>query len=295
MPPAHCKRKHRDYLIISADPDSIPTSQPPLLGRLALGVSYKGTQYLGWQSQPNGQTVQDHLEKALSVFACQPVSTLCAGRTDAGVHALQQVVHLDPPVLREANSWVRGTNSYLPADIAVQWCVPVDNHFHARNSARGRRYTYVLLVSPVRPALEHGTVGWIFRPLNHKAMEDAAAYLLGEHDFSSFRSSQCQAPSPIKQLREIKITQHGAYWRFDFEGSAFLHHMIRNIMGCLIAVGTGTRQPSWMNEVLLAKRREMAAPTFSPDGLYFVGPTYDIAFGIPSEVPAMSWLPGWKE
>lgn len=260
--------------------------------RVALGLCFRGTRYLGWQSQPGGRTVQDALEAALSRFAGHAVRTVCAGRTDTGVHGINQVVHLDTPLVREPFSWVRGTNTYLPADIAVQWCKPVPAHFHARNAARGRRYAYVLLESPVRPALEAGQCGWVFRPLDADAMRAAAAVLIGEHDFTSFRSSECQAASPVKMLREITVTRHGAYWRFDFEGSAFLHHMIRNIMGCLLAVGTGTRQPDWMRAVLQARDRRAAAPTFAPDGLYFLGPRYDAELGLPTDVPALGWLPG---
>jgi tRNA pseudouridine38-40 synthase len=261
------------------------------VGRLALGVAYRGSAYQGWQSQPSGRTVQDRLEAALSSFADTPVSTLCAGRTDAGVHALNQVVHIDAPVERDVFSWVRGTNRYLPEDIALQWCVPVAAGFHARNGARGRRYVYVLLESAVRPALESGAVGWVFRPLDANAMRAAAAHLIGEHDFSSFRSSECQALSPLKTLRAITIVRRGAYWRFDFDGSAFLHHMVRNIMGCLVAVGQGLHPAAWMAEVLAAKDRAAAAPTFAPDGLYFASPYYDASHGIPERTPAFDWLP----
>jgi len=253
--------------------------------RLALGVSYRGGAYQGWQSQPGGRTVQDQLEQALSAFADTPVGTVCAGRTDAGVHALNQVVHLDAPVEREPFSWVRGSNRYLPHDIAVQWCRPVDADFHARNSALGRRYRYVLLESPVRPALESGLVGWVFRPLAAPAMRAAAAHLVGTHDFSAFRAAACQAASPVKTLKSITLTQRGAYWRFDFDASAYLHHMVRNLMGCLIAVGQGRQPPEWVAEVLVARRRELAAPTFSPDGLYFLGPYYDARHGLPDPAP----------
>lgn len=259
--------------------------------RIALGVVYRGERYHGWQSQPDGQTVQDTLERALSQFAAQEVATVCAGRTDTGVHALNQVVHFDAPVEREPFSWVRGTNRYLPSDIAVQWCMPVAASFHARNSARGRRYRYLLLESPVRPALEQSGCGWSFRPLEGQAMREAAAHLLGEHDFSSFRSSECQAATPVKTLRAIGIERRGAYWRFDFDGSAFLHHMVRNIMGCLVAVGSGSRPAAWMAEVLAARDRDAAAPTFAPDGLYFAGPYYDAGHGLPERTPAMDWLP----
>jgi len=260
--------------------------------RLALGVAYVGGAYQGWQSQPSGRTVQDRLEAALRAFADVPVATVCAGRTDAGVHGLNQVVHLDAPVVRDPFSWVRGTNRYLPSDVAVQWCRAVGADFHARNSALGRRYAYVLLESPVRPALESGRCGWTFRPLDGQAMADAARILIGTHDFSAFRAAACQAPSPVKTLRQLDIRQQGAYWRFDFEASAFLHHMIRNIMGCLLAIGTGTRPVEWMADVLASRSRERAAPTFAPDGLYFLGPRYDPVWQLPECVSAMDWLPG---
>lgn len=260
--------------------------------RVALGVSYNGRRFDGWQSQPSGNTVQDQLERALSRFlAVGNVNTLCAGRTDAGVHGLNQVVHFDSPLERPDNAWVRGTNSFLPPDIAVQWARQVPFGFHARASATGRRYAYVLLESPVRPSVDQGQVGWVFRPLNQPAMLAAAHSLLGEHDFTSFRASACQAHSPVKHMQRIEIARRGAYWRFEFEASAFLHHMIRNIMGCLIAIGTGNRPVTWMADVLAAKSRDAAAPTFSPDGLYFLGPVYDVAWNIPDRTPAFDWLP----
>ena len=259
--------------------------------RLAMGLSYNGQAYEGWQSQLSGNTVQDKLEAALQAFTHTKISTLCAGRTDTGVHALQQVVHLDPPVQRDLSSWVRGTNRFLPVDIAVQWCCEVPAGFHARNSARGRRYRYLLLESAVRPALEAGRCGWVFRPLDGQAMQRAAAHLLGEHDFSAFRAAACQAFSPVKTLRQLDITRHGGYWRFDFEASAFLHHMVRNIMGCLVAVGAGSKPSDWMAEVLASRSRQAAAPTFAPDGLYFVGPHYDAAHGLPEHTSAMDWIP----
>ncbi len=259
--------------------------------RLALGVAYRGQRYHGWQSQPDGQTVQDRLEAALSAFADEPVVTVCAGRTDSGVHALNQVVHLDTRLHRDPFSWVRGSNRYLPDDIALQWCRPVDAGFHARNSARGRRYRHLVLESPVRPALEQGQVGWTFRPLDGEAMRAAAALLIGEHDFSSFRAAECQSPTPVKTLRALQITQHGAYWRFDFDANAFLHHMVRNLVGSLLAVGSGRQPPGWMAEVLAARDRKVAAPTFGAEGLYFLGPYYDAAWAIPEHVPAHDWLP----
>ena len=166
---------------------------------MALGVSYRGSAYHGWQSQPDRLTIQGRLESALSTFAAQPIATVCAGRTDAGVHALNQVVHLDTSVLRDRFAWVRGSNRYLDADIAVQWCVPVGADFHARRSAIGRRYRYILLESPVRPAVEQGACGWVFRVLDGDAMRAGALLLVGEHDFSAFRSAQCQAKSDQQQ------------------------------------------------------------------------------------------------
>ena len=266
-----------------------------------MGLSYNGQAYNGWQSQPDGQTVQDRLEAALSQFADQPISTLCAGRTDAGVHGLMQVVHFDTDVSRREYAWLRGINALLPKDIAVQWVREVPDAFHCRASAVARRYAYVLLASAVRPSIETGRVGWVFRALDQAAMQQAAAYLIGEHDFSSFRASACQALSPVKHLKRIEIerrssaphTEHAehAYWRFEFEANAFLHHMIRNIMGSLLQVGQGLRPPEWMAQVLQARSRDAAAPTFSPDGLYFLGPVYDAHWGLPSSVPAYDWLP----
>ncbi len=278
-------------------PDTPQGAPQRAIRRIALGVSYVGTSYKGWQSQPGGGTVQDVLEAALSEFAVGPMKVMCAGRTDAGVHGINQVVHLDTHLDRTPFSWVRGTNAFLPSDISVQWAAEVPSHFHARNSARGRRYTYVLLEAAVRPAMESGRVGWVFRPLSLEAMREAATHLVGEHDFTSFRSSMCQSPTPVKHLRQISIRRCGppeaptAYWRFDFEGQAFLHHMIRNIMGCLITVGTGVQVPDWVREVRDARDRKVAAPTFSPNGLYFMGPRYDADLGLPEHVPAMDWLP----
>ncbi|MEI7464554.1 MAG: tRNA pseudouridine(38-40) synthase TruA [Burkholderiales bacterium] len=259
--------------------------------RLALGVAYRGAAYCGWQRQASNDTVQARVEQALSQFAAVPLTVTCAGRTDTGVHAINQVIHVDAPVERDDISWVRGTNRYLPADVAIQWCLRVDDGFHARFGAIGRRYSYLLLESPVRPALEAGLVGWTFRKIEVEAMRQAAQLLVGEHDFSAFRSSQCQAASPVKQMRAIDISRRGAYWRIDFHANAFLHHMVRNIVGCLVAVGTGNRPVTWISEVLAARDRERAAPTFSADGLYFVGPDYDARYAIPTRPSASDWLP----
>ena len=263
--------------------------------RIALGISYSGSAYEGWQSQLSGKTVQDKLELALSKFTVQPVRVMCAGRTDAGVHALMQVAHFDTPFVREMTSWVRGTNSFLPADIAVQWAQPVPDDFHSRASAVTRRYAYVVLESPVRPSIDARRVGWVYRPLDGDAMRQAAMHLVGTHDFSSFRAAQCQAKSPVKTVSRIDIFQRAGagscYWRFEFEANAFLHHMIRNIMGCLLAIGQGAQPPAWLAEVVAARRREAAAPTFLPDGLYVLGPVYDARNGLPLRTAPYDWLP----
>lgn len=276
--------------------------------RIALGVSYNGQNYHGWQSQLDGLTIQDKLEKALSQIAGQRTATHCAGRTDSGVHALQQVVHFDTDVVRPEMAWVRGVNAVLPKDIAVHWARQVPESFHCRSSATSRRYSYILLQSPVRPSIEFGRVGWCFSALDLEAMQQAVQCLLGEHDFSSFRASACQSLTPVKTLTAIDIAhtplQYAhppsseenkgigtGYWRFDFEANAFLHHMIRNLMGCLIAIGQGSKPPEWMKEVLEARSRAVAAPTFAPDGLYFLGPQYDPQWGLPASNALFASLP----
>lgn len=259
--------------------------------RIALGITYFGAAYLGWQSQPCGRTLQDKIEYALSEFTQQKTKVICAGRTDSGVHALMQVVHCNTPLRRDMASWVRGSNAFLPPDIAVQWARVVPSTFHARASAKARRYVYIVLESPVRSSLEHSRVGWVFRPLNYAAMQEAANRLLGKHDFSSFRASACQALSPIKIMQHIAISKNAHYWRFEFQANAFLHHMVRNIMGCLLAIGQGKYPPNWIDSVLQAKNRDAAAPTFSPNGLYFVAPIYDAVWGLPTETPSFTWLP----
>ena len=278
----------------SPEQDNAATAAVPP-GRVALGIAYRGTNYHGWQSQPDGNTVQDKLERALAEFVGLPrgevVATLCAGRTDAGVHALNQVVHFDAPVSREIFSWVRGVNRYLPEDIAVQWARDVEPDFHARNGARGRRYAFLVRESAARPAIEAGLCGWVFRPLDIERMRAAAQVLIGEHDFSSFRASACQALSPVKEMRRIEINRIGDYWRFDFEASAFLHHMVRNLMGALIAIGSGNRPPAFMAELLAHRNRALAPPTFPAAGLYFLGPLYDPHLAVPRRTAAHDWLP----
>lgn len=263
--------------------------------RIALGISYSGSTYEGWQSQLSGNTIQDKLELALAKFAAQPVRTLCAGRTDAGVHGLMQVVHFDTLLHRDLGSWVRGPNAFLPSDIAVQWAREVPDAFHCRGSAIARRYAYVVLESPVRPSVEAGRVGWVYRPLDGAAMRQAITHLVGEHDFSSFRAAQCQAKSPVKTINRIDISERAGtgskYWRFEFEANAFLHHMIRNIMGCLVAIGQGNHAPGWLLDVMAARSRDAAAPTFSPNGLYFLGPVYEDHYGLPNRTAAYDWIP----
>ncbi len=263
------------------------------LKRIVLGVQYDGAPWGGWQTQPHGNTVQDTLEAALGTFTQSDIKTTCAGRTDAGVHALEQVVHFDTHLERDAFSWVRGTNAYLPKSIAVKWAceVPHDpsDEFHARFSARARTYHYLLYNHSIRSPLLTGKTGWIFRRLDHEKMQAAARYLLGEHDFSAFRSSECQAKSPIKTMQDIRVERHGDLIVFTLRASAFLHHMVRNIVGSLICTGKESRPPEWMLELLEGKDRKRAAPTFMPDGLYLAKIDYDAKWGLPQE--ANSLLP----
>lgn len=250
--------------------------------RVALGLSYDGTSFHGWQTQPDGQTVQDALETALSSFLAHPIETICAGRTDSGVHALNQVVHLDTDAVRTHESWVRGVNALLPATVAVQWARPVSDDFHARFSAQARDYIYILRNDRHRAPLLDGRVGWVYRPLNRHLMQDGAQRLLGEHDFSCFRSSECQAASPIRHLQRLDISESGPFLFFRFRANAFLHHMIRNIMGTLVYIGLGRQAPDWVNELLEHRDRRRAAPTFAPDGLYLAGVDYPACFGLPN-------------
>lgn len=257
--------------------------------RIALGVSYRGSAYHGWQRQAGVPSVQQCVEEAIARFAVQPLATVCAGRTDAGVHALRQVLHLDAPIEREQFSWVRGVNNFLPLDVRITWAQPVPAHFHARNSAQRRRYRYLLHEGPVAPALAHGLMGWVFTPrdapLQIAPMQAAAAHWLGEHDFSAFRAAECQALSPVKRLHHIGIERRGSAWRFSFEADAFLQHMVRNMMGTLLAVGSGKRPPAWAAELLGLRDRRRGDPTFMPDGLVLDGVAYPEAFGL----AALSW------
>lgn len=249
--------------------------------RIALGIEYDGATFHGWQSQPDGNTVQDSLERALTEVAGTDVRIACAGRTDAGVHALAQVAHFDCAAARPNQAWVRGTNAHLPDSVAVRWAQPVSEEFHARFAAVSRSYRYLLDNHPVRPALNHGRVGWHHRRLDVAAMRTAAAYLLGEHDFSAFRAAECQAKSPLKALHQADIIRHGDMLVFDFRANAFLQHMVRNIVGALVYVGNGKYPPEWMEELLASRDRTRGAPTISPAGLYFAGVEYASHWQLP--------------
>lgn len=250
--------------------------------RIALGLEYDGAGFSGWQSQPGGRTVQDALEAALAQVAGQPVRVICAGRTDAGVHALGQVVHFDSEVARPLSAWVRGVNAHLPSAAAVRWARGVAADFHARFSAISRSYRYVLLNRSERPGLFAGKVGWCHRPLDIEAMREAAACLVGEHDFSSFRAAECQAKSPVKLMRRFEIVRAEDFVLFDCQANAFLHHMVRNLVGALVYVGMGRLSPGGFAALLAARDRKRAPPTFAPDGLYLTGVEYDPAWGLPA-------------
>lgn len=252
------------------------------MARIALGLAYDGAPWLGWQTQPGGRTLQDQLERALASFLAERASTICAGRTDTGVHALEQVVHVDTPVQRRMESWVRGLNALMPSSLRVQWAQAVPDDFHARFSATSRHYEYLLRSSRVASPLLHGKTGWTHRPLDLERMRQAAALLVGEHDFSAFRSSECQAASPVRRLMKLEVQQSGDFFRFSFQANAFLHHMVRNLMGALVEVGKGAREPQWMRELLDHRDRRLAPPTFSGAGLYLARVDYPPHFGLPS-------------
>lgn len=249
--------------------------------RIALAVEYDGSGFRGWQKQPGGGTVQDALQDALQQFAGVPVHVICAGRTDAGVHAIGQVVHFDTTIERSMFAWVRGLNTFLPPAVAVRWAQVVADNFHARSSAYSRRYRYLLLNRPHRPGAWQGRVGWHHHPLDLPRMQSAAGYLLGERDFSAFRAAECQASSPVKIMRRADIGCSGDLVIFDFEASAFLHHMVRNLVGSLVAVGQGKHPPEWITELLAKGDRRLAAPTFAAAGLYLLAVRYPPQWGLP--------------
>jgi tRNA pseudouridine38-40 synthase len=254
--------------------------------RIALGIEYDGSAFCGWQTQSAGCAAQDHLEGALARIAGTRVETTCAGRTDAGVHALGQVVHFDTAVDRPLNAWVRGANAFVPDALAVIWARPVGDSFHARYSARARCYRYVLLNRAVRPAADQHRVGWFHAPLDVERMRLAARHLIGEHDFSAFRSSECQARSPVRNLASLAIQRRGDYFVFELIANAFLHHMVRNIVGSLVYVGSGRCSPEWLAEVLAGCDRRAAAPTFAAAGLYLVRVLYEPHWEIPHAADA---------
>lgn len=255
--------------------------------RIVLGVEYDGSGFCGWQTQPSGCAVQDVLEAALARMANERISTICAGRTDAGVHALGQVVHFDTEVTRPLTAWVRGVNAFLPDTLAVVWAAQARDDFHARFSATSRVYRYVLLNHPVRPAADSRRVGWCHQPLDLDQMRAAAGYLIGRHDFSAFRSSECQAASPVRELRRIAIERRGDYFGFEFEANGFLHHMVRNIMGSLLAVGRGANECGWLRSVLASRDRNQAAPTFEASGLYLLRVEYGEEHQLPGGVRSL--------
>ena len=252
--------------------------------RIALGIEYDGRDFLGWQRLSHGPSVQAAIEAALSKVAAHTVAVSCAGRTDAGVHARCQVAHFDSDAARTPRAWTLGANSLLPASIAVLWAQPVAADFHARHGARARRYRYRILTRAVRPALEAGRVTWERRPLDAVAMHAAAQALVGRHDFSAFRAISCQAPSAVREVHAVTVARLGAYVDIDITANAFLHHMVRNIVGSLLPVGRGEQPPGWLAELLAGGNRDVAGPTAPPAGLTFLGPLYPAAWGLPAEV-----------
>jgi tRNA pseudouridine38-40 synthase len=251
------------------------------MARIALGIEYDGSGFLGWQTQAGGGTVQDALEPALASIAGARISTTAAGRTDRGVHARMQVVHFDADAKRPDSAWVRGVNALLPHAVAVLWSHEVPDDFHARYSAMSRTYRYQLLNRPVRPALAARTAGWFHLPLDVEKMRAAAALLVGEHDFSAFRSSECQAKSPVRTIHQLEISRRAETIDFVVRANAFLHHMVRNLVGTLVYVGKGKHPPQWVKEVLRSGDRAKAAPTFGPEGLYLERIEYQPKWGLP--------------
>lgn len=257
--------------------------------RYALGVEYDGSGFQGWQrlsksGTPDETSVQSVLENALSRVANAQVDTICAGRTDAGVHAQCQVVHFDSDAPRDPRSWVLGATANLPPAVCVRWCQPMPDDFNARFSARARRYRYRLVNRIVRPALERYMLSWERMPLDADAMHRAAQALLGENDFNAFRTVHCQSPHAFRDLQAISVRREGEQVRVDVQANAFLHHMVRNIVGSLLVVGRGEKPESWIAELLAGRDRTVAGPTAPPDGLVFVSPLYPSHWRLPPEV-----------
>ena len=259
--------------------------------RIALGLEYDGSRFQGWQTQPAGNTVQDTLEAGLAQISGEAVSVTCAGRTDSGVHARAQVVHFDSAAERPDSAWVRGVNGFLPEAVAVLWAQRVPADFHARYSARSRTYRYVLISRPVRPALAARYVGWTHARLDVAAMSEAARHLVGEHDFSAFRSSECQAKTPVRTIHELALEPRGERIDFVLRANAFLHHMVRNIIGTLVHVGKGARAAGWVREVLRSRDRSLAAATFGPEGLYLESVEYEPQWQLPQPAHTLVTLP----
>lgn len=249
--------------------------------RIALGIEYDGSRYYGWQRQQNVASVQACLEKALTKVADAPITIFCAGRTDAGVHATGQVVHFDTGVQRKDAAWTLGVNAQLPADIAVRWMKTVSSEFHARFSATARRYRYIIYNHRYRPAILQQGVTHFYHPLDAERMERAAQALLGEQDFTSFRAVQCQSRTPWRNVKQIKVTRQGAYIVVDIKANAFVHHMVRNIVGSLLEIGCGNQDEQWMANLLALKDRNLAAATARAEGLYLVAVDYPEQFALP--------------
>jgi tRNA pseudouridine38-40 synthase len=265
------------------------------MARIAVGVEYDGSAFAGWQSQLDLPTVQDSIEAALSRVADQPVRVVGAGRTDAGVHARCQVLHFDVDVQRSPRSWVLGTNNYLPATIALRWAMEVPLHFHARYAALSRSYRYVILNRSSRPGLASSRVAFVHRPLDLAPMQAAGALLVGDHDFSAFRAAGCQAKSPQRDLKALRLARIGEFIVLEVRANAFLHHMVRNIAGLLIAVGQGDHDPAWAAQVLAGRDRRQNAATAPADGLYFWAAQYPPVFGLPDDsdmMPSPAGCPG---
>ena len=251
--------------------------------RVALGIAYDGSLFCGWQSQPNGCGIQDALESAIASIAEHNVRIHAAGRTDTGVHAYGQVVHFDTESVRPLSAWVRGVNAHLPATVRVEWAQQVCDEFHARFSAFQRSYQYLLYNAAVASALMATKAGWFHLPLDLNAMTEAAEYLLGEHDFSAFRASECQAKSPIRHLQKSEVLAVGKYIVFNFSANAFLQHQVRNMIGALVYVGKGSHPPDYIKELLQKRDRSLSPPTFSPCGLYLTSVAYDKKWGLPNQ------------
>ncbi len=262
--------------------------------RVAMSLSYDGSHYHGWQSQkkPGVSTVQEVLEQALSQIANAPVSVQCAGRTDAGVHASRQIIHFDSPSLRDEKAWVMGSNTLLPRDIAVHWAKLVPEGFNARFNATARRYRYVILNTPARSALLPSGVTWESRPLDERCMYQAAQALLGERDFTSYRAVACQSRTPMRNVHFIEVARHGDLVVIDIQANAFLHHMVRNITGVLMAIGSGVKPVEWAEQVLEARDRTVAAATAPPFGLYLVDVIYPESFSLPITEPGPYFING---